>query len=138
MSANGENGMGRKYEKELKFSKNWGGKLDMARFTSVRGQDKLFKAGEIHTISLASGLFHDQKNFGYARLLKIEFKRIEDFTIDEILVDIGRRTSGQPRNYFYKLLEEFYKHKKWWDGTYSVVQKLTFEYIGRNGLHGSG
>lgn len=138
MTENGVVSMTRKPETAIKFSRNWGGKLDMARFTTVRGQDKLYKEGEIYPIILASGLWHEKKEFGPARLLKIEFKRIEDFNIAEILADIGRRTSGQPRSFFFHLLEDYYKHKSWWDGMYSVVQKLTLEYIGRNGLHGSG
>lgn len=94
-------------------------------------QDKLFKLGSDLPVTLASGLFHEAKSFGYVKVLAIEFKRIKDVTITEILADIGRRTSTQPRVYFYKLMKDFYGHKRWWDGKYTVIQKLTVEKLGR-------
>ena len=127
----GENGMTRKYEDVINFSRNWGMKLDNARWTTVRGQNKLYKVGGIYPVVLVASLVQKRKEYGPASLLRIEFKRIKDFTIGEILEDIGRRTSAQPRVYFYNLLKDFYQLKKWWDGEYTIAQKLVFEYIGR-------
>lgn len=121
----------RKPETDLKFSQNWGGKLEHARFTTFRGQDKLYKVGELYPVTLVSGLWHSEQRFGHVRLLAIEFKRIQDISLEEIIADIGRRTSSNPRKYFIELMKDFYGLKRWWDGEYTVIQKLTFEKLGR-------
>lgn len=125
--------MSRKFETELKFSQNWGGKLDQPRYTTVRGQDKLYREGDVLPVTLATGLYHTKKSAGHVVVVRVEFKRLRDFTIQEILEDIGRRTSGEPRKYFFKLMEDFYKFKRWWDGEYTVLQKLTLDKMGREG-----
>lgn len=127
----------RKLESDIKFSQNWGGKLDEPRFTTFRGQDKLYKVGQHYPVTIVSGLYHNKESKGFAVLISVEFKRIQDVSIDEILADIGRRTSAQPRRYFFNIMKDFYQYKKWWDGEYTVLQKLTFEFIGRRGYVGS-
>ncbi len=128
----GGNGMGRKHETDIKFTQDWGGKLGADAFTTVRGPDKIYTPGMVYPVTLIAGLFHTRKAVGPCRLVKVEFKRIRDFTVDEIRKDIGAEAAGSdPGRHFYEILKAFYWRKPWWDGEYTVMQKLTFEKVGK-------
>jgi hypothetical protein len=123
--------MTQKHEVEIKFTQDWGGKLNEDSFTTVRGQDKIYTPGKIYPVTLVAGLFHTKKAVGPCRLVKLEFKRIRDFTAEEIRKDIGVQASGEnPASNFYKILDAFYGRKVWWNAEYTVVQKLLLEKVG--------
>lgn len=122
--------MGKKHETEIKFTQDWGGKLGENSFTTVRGQDRIYEQGKIYPVTLIAGLFHTKKNIGPCLLAKLEFKRIRDFTDEEIRKDIGPEASRRdPMHNFYEILKAWYARKAWWDGEYSVVQKLALEKL---------
>ena len=133
MTCEGERDMGRKIETELNFLQNYGGKLDRDEFTTFRGSDKLYKKDSILAVNERRGFLREKVFWGTVVVTEIVFKRIKDIHIDELLGDIGRRTSGQPRAYFYKLMEGWYKNKSWWDGENTVLQKLYCRYVRKAG-----
>lgn len=123
--------MSRKFETDVKFTDTWGEKLEKPAFFTSRGQDKLYKVGEVYDVLLVGGIFHKGRNYGPHRCYKIEFKRLCEYTADEIIADIGRRRAlPNPRRAFFNVMKAFYEHKKWWDSEYTVLQKVYFEKIG--------
>lgn len=125
------NNMTRKFETGVKFTDPWEDKLERGEFFTTRGQDKLYRTGVVYPVILVPGLFHNGKNYGHHRCFRIEFKRICDYNASEIIADIGRRRAGSsPRAAFYKLMKDWYQFKKWWDGEYTVLQKVYLEKIG--------
>jgi hypothetical protein len=126
--------MTRQYEKDVKFTDTWGGKVENELFTTFRGQDKLYTPGRIYPVIVVAGIFHKKRDYGYHRLIKLEFKRIMDVSPDEIIADIGRARAGSnPRKSFREIIYKFYGKKKWWDGEHTIIQKLYLEKIGGHG-----
>jgi len=122
--------MARQHETEISFSDTWGGKIEHVIFKTVRGQDKVYKVGQVYPCTLIAGLFHKKTNLGMHELLGIEWKRIRDFTTAEVLADIGQvRAGSEPKREFLEILKAFYSKKGWWDGEYTIMQRLTLEKI---------
>lgn len=123
--------MARKYEIELIFSDAWGGKLQQPIFSTFRWPNRLYKVGSIVPVRLVGGLFNHGHDYGLHKIVSVEFKRILEVTVPEILADIGRaRVGADPRNSFLEIFRTFYSKKDGWDGVYSIVQKLMVEKMG--------
>lgn len=122
--------MTRKFETEVNFTVPWGNKLENPSFFTSRGQDKLYRVGKIYPVILLSGLLQQRKKYGLHRCFRIEFKRICDYAVAEIVADIGDTLNLNPRQRFYEIMKALYKDKSWWDGEYTVLQQVYLEKIG--------
>lgn len=121
--------MTRELETEIKYTQNWGSKLDRPVHTTFRWPTKLYKVGATYPVTLIPGIYHRKKACGLYKLLSIDFKRIRDVTEKEIQADIGSAAGSEPKHNFLEILRAWYSKKSAWDGQYSIVQKLTLEKL---------
>lgn len=120
-------------ESEIKFNSTYGHKLERDVFTTIRGQDKLYKVGTDVKITLVSGVHGIGKDYGYRRIYRVEFKRIMDFQKQEIVRDLGATIAGNnPKLSLYHLLKRIYEKKFYWNGWYTVMQKVYLERLDQN------
>lgn len=119
---------------QISFSNSWGNKFLKKNFTTFRGQDTNFTLLKTYPVILKG------KIIGNAKVIEIEFKRINDVTIKEIREDLGlsiqNNLSGDMiaqdvREQFMSILEKWYKLKPWWLGEYTIMQKLYLENKGK-------
>jgi hypothetical protein len=114
-----------KPETVLEFSSEWGGKIYHEHLTTVRGQDKLYLTGSIMPAIFKNGIYHVDKTVGNFQVQMIVWRRICDFTQMEIVDDIGTAAAGNnPQLAFFEILAQWYAKKPWWQGKYTVMQKL--------------
>jgi hypothetical protein len=115
----------------LEFSSDWGGKIYQKYLTTVCGQDKLYLVGSTIPAIFKNGIYHVDKTIGNHQVQLIVWKRIIDFTQMEIIDDIGVAAAGNnPKLAFYDILSQWYAKKPWWQGQYTVMQKLYLQRVG--------
>lgn len=117
-------------ERELLLTDNYGNKAAETTFTTFRGQDKLYRVGDVHLVFIKGSPGQPRIFMGRFRITAIEFKRIRIVSASEIIKDLGRRRSlPDPQGSFYRLMSFFYSKKSWWDGRDTVLQKIYLEKI---------
>jgi len=119
----------------LRFAERYDNKFRRPIFPTIRGQDKLYEVNKIYHIRLLDKKTKQWLPNGSAKVLRVDWKRICDFSVPEIVEDLGpdfvAKEKGKPicikttKRNLLKELEKYYGQKPYWCGKYTLVQKLT-------------
>ena len=102
-------------------------KLDKDSFTTVRWTDKYYRVGRVYDIVLTNlglglPLYYYEQTLFQAKCVKIELKRINQFTEEFVRSDADCSIDE-----FFKMMKSWYKQKPDWKDINSEMQVLYLE-----------